>query len=102
MLNRVCKTNSTTTMDIKKILGLREITSHDADGLKHFWEKKIEKQTIAYQIEDARRGKSALSKLREEWKQRLESRISMLQSLQEEQKRQLYAKQPEPKANTAA
>lgn len=49
-------------MDIKKILGLREITSHDAGGLKHFWEKKIEKQTIAYQIEDARRGKSALSK----------------------------------------
>ncbi|KAM5192606.1 protein FAM240B-like [Mantella aurantiaca] len=89
-------------MDVKKILSIREITSHDADGLKNFWEKKIERQTLAFQIEDARRGKSALSKLREEWKQRLEIRINMLQSLQEEQKRQLYGKQPEPKANTAA
>ncbi|XP_072271111.1 protein FAM240B-like [Pyxicephalus adspersus] len=89
-------------MDINKILAIREIKSHDADGLKNFWEKKIEKQTIAHQIEDARRSKSALSKLRDEWRQRLESRLNMLQSLQEEQKKHLYAKPPESEANTAA
>ncbi|XP_068127533.1 protein FAM240B-like [Hyperolius riggenbachi] len=89
-------------MDLKSILSRREIMAHDADGLKNFFEKKIEKQTMEHQIEDARKGKSALSKLREEWKQRLEHRINMLNSLQEEQKRQLYGIQPEPKANTAA
>ncbi|XP_075047978.1 protein FAM240B-like [Mixophyes fleayi] len=89
-------------MNTKNILGRREILSHDADGLKNFFEKKIEKQTVDHQIEDGRRNKSALSKLREEWRQRLECRINMLQSLQEEQKRQLYGKEPEYKANTAA
>ncbi|KAM8960160.1 protein FAM240B-like [Pelodytes ibericus] len=92
-------------MNNKNILGRREIMSHDADGLKNFWEKKIEKQTVAHDYEDARRNKSALSKLREEWRQRLEFRINMLQSLQEEQRRQMYAVSKEsfqPKANTAA
>ncbi|KAG8595997.1 hypothetical protein GDO81_001697 [Engystomops pustulosus] len=89
-------------MDAKAISGRKTILSHDADGLKNFWEKKIEKQTMEHQIEDNRRNNSALSKLREEWKQRLEFRLNMLQSLQEEQKRQLYGGEPEPKANTAA
>ncbi|CAH2294321.1 Hypothetical predicted protein [Pelobates cultripes] len=92
-------------MNNKRTTSRREILSHDADGLKNFWEKKIEKQTVAYKYEDARRSNSALSKLREEWRQRLEHRINMLQSLQEEQRRQLYATPKEsfhPKANTAA
>ncbi|XP_053312729.1 protein FAM240B-like [Spea bombifrons] len=77
-------------MSSKNISGRREIMARDADGLKNFWEKKIEKQTAAHEYEDTRRSKSALSKLREEWRQRLESRVKMLQSLQEEQKKQLY------------
>ncbi|XP_075708538.1 protein FAM240B-like [Rhinoderma darwinii] len=89
-------------MDAKSISGRRLLMSHDTDGLKNFWEKKIEKQTMEHQTDDARRHKSALSKLREEWSQRLEFRLNMLHSLQEEQKRQLYCREPEPKANTAA
>ncbi|XP_069820337.1 protein FAM240B-like [Dendropsophus ebraccatus] len=89
-------------MDAKTITSRRQIKSHDADGLKGFWEKKIEKQTIEHQIEDARRHKSALTKLREEWRQMLEFRLNMVQSLQEEQKKQLYYREPEAKANTAA
>ncbi|XP_075133964.1 protein FAM240B-like [Leptodactylus fuscus] len=89
-------------MEAKAVLSRRQMMSHDADGLKNFWEKKIEKQSMEHQVEDARRHKSALSKLREEWRQRLEFRLNMLQSLQEEQKRQLYAKDHEAKANTAA
>ncbi|XP_073509088.1 protein FAM240B-like [Phyllobates terribilis] len=89
-------------MEAKTISSRRQILAHDADGLKNFWEKKIEKQTVEHQIEDARRHKSALSKLREEWTQRLEFRLNMLQSLQDEQKRQLYGKDPGANANTAA
>ncbi|KAM4050608.1 protein FAM240B-like [Anomaloglossus baeobatrachus] len=89
-------------MEGKTILSRRQILAHDADGLKNFWEKKIEKQTMDHQIEDARRHKSALSKLREEWTQRLQFRLNMLQSLQEEQKRQLYGKEPGSNPNTAA
>lgn len=88
-------------MDAKAIAGRRH-RSHDADGLKNFWERKIEKQTMEHQTEEARQHNSALSKLREEWRQRLEFRLNMLQCLQEEQKRQLYFREPGPKANTAA
>ncbi|XP_073431409.1 protein FAM240B-like [Dendrobates tinctorius] len=89
-------------MDSNTISRRRQILVHDADGLKNFWEKKIEKQTVEHQVEDARRHKSALSKLREEWRQRLEFRLNMLQSVQEEQKWQLYDKDPGAEANTAA
>ncbi|XP_077155867.1 protein FAM240B-like [Ranitomeya variabilis] len=89
-------------MDSKTISRRRQILAHDTDGLKNLWEKKIEKQTVEHQVEDARRHKSALSKLREEWRQRLEFRLNMLQSLQEEQRKQFYGKDPGDKANTAA
>ncbi|OCT97951.1 hypothetical protein XELAEV_18010179mg [Xenopus laevis] len=92
-------------MNKKNLNGRRNIMSHDADGLKNFWEKKIDKQTTEYKCEHERKNKSALSKLREEWSQRLESRINMLQSLNEDQKKQLFGGSKETQqhnANTAA
>ncbi|OCU01186.1 hypothetical protein XELAEV_18006972mg [Xenopus laevis] len=92
-------------MDKKNLNGRREIMTHDADGLKYFWEKKIEKQTTDYKCEHERKNKSALSKLREEWTQRLESRIRLLQSFHEDQKKQLCGGSKEAQqhnANTAA
>ncbi|XP_053555936.1 protein FAM240B-like [Bombina bombina] len=92
-------------MNNTNILGRREIIAHDADGLKNFWERKIEKQTVDHQHENARKSKSALSKLREEWTQRLDCRLKMLHSFQEEQRRYLYASPTESfqsNANTAA
>ncbi|MEE6459647.1 hypothetical protein FKM82_000679 [Ascaphus truei] len=92
-------------MNNKNSLYRREIISKNAGGLKNFWEMKIEKQTADHQFEDARRTKSALSKLREEWSHMLECRINMLQSFHDEQRRQLYGAPNEsfqPKANTAA
>lgn len=46
--------------------------------LKSFWEKEIRKQTCYRELEEDRQGRSALGKLREEWKQRLEKRLRML------------------------
>ncbi|XP_043309735.1 protein FAM240B isoform X1 [Cervus canadensis] len=46
--------------------------------LKSFWEKEISKQTCYRELEEDRQGRSALRKLREEWKQRLEKRLRML------------------------
>ncbi|XP_059118202.1 protein FAM240B [Peromyscus eremicus] len=48
------------------------------DELKSFWEKEISKQTCYRELEEDRQEKSALRKLREEWKQRLEKRLRML------------------------
>uniref|UniRef100_A0A287ATZ4 Family with sequence similarity 240 member B n=1 Tax=Sus scrofa TaxID=9823 RepID=A0A287ATZ4_PIG len=42
-----------------------------------FWEKEIRKQTCYRELEEDQ-GRSALGKLREEWKQRLEKRLRML------------------------
>ncbi|XP_031532446.1 protein FAM240B [Vicugna pacos] len=46
--------------------------------LKSFWEKEIRKQTCYRELEEDRQERSALRKLREEWKQRLEKRLRML------------------------
>ncbi|XP_073908769.1 protein FAM240B isoform X3 [Castor canadensis] len=66
--------------------------------LKSFWEKEISKQTCYREREEDRLGRSALrkyvvdplsavvSKLREEWKQRLEQRLKMLDSPDEKEK----------------
>ncbi|KAE8633310.1 hypothetical protein XENTR_v10001837 [Xenopus tropicalis] len=89
-------------MNKKNPNGRREIITHDADGLKHFWEKKIENQTTEYKSEHERKNKSALSKLRGEWTQRLEYRLRMLQSFHEDQKKQLYGEAQQNNANTAA
>ncbi|XP_054443932.1 protein FAM240B [Pteronotus mesoamericanus] len=50
-------------------------TCHD---LKNFWEKEISKQTCYRELEKDRQERSALKKLREEWKRRLEERLQML------------------------
>ncbi|KAG9486862.1 hypothetical protein GDO78_006973 [Eleutherodactylus coqui] len=86
-------------MNSKTIWGHRKVMSHD---LKSFWEKEIEKQSMEHQTENARRDRSALSKLRKEWKQWMESRLDMVQCLQEEHKKQLYYREPGSKANAAA
>nr|KAF6433385.1 family with sequence similarity 240 member B [Molossus molossus] len=54
--------------------------------LKSFWEKEISKQTWYREREEDRQGKSALRKLREEWKRRLEERLRMLDNPEEKQK----------------
>ncbi|XP_036189725.1 protein FAM240A [Myotis myotis] len=45
--------------------------------LKHFWEREIGKQTFYRESEERRLGRSALRKLREEWKQRLETKLRL-------------------------
>ncbi|KAM4821270.1 protein FAM240A [Thomomys bottae] len=45
--------------------------------LKRFWEREIGKQTYYRESEEYRLGKSALRKLREEWKQRLETKLRL-------------------------
>ncbi|XP_072452970.1 protein FAM240C [Notamacropus eugenii] len=60
-----------------------EMTVYDADGLKNFWEKKIEHHAKRVQSENSRISRSALEKLRCEWAQRLERRLKMLQQSQE-------------------
>ncbi|KAL2781218.1 protein FAM240B, partial [Daubentonia madagascariensis] len=42
--------------------------------LKSFWEKEISKQTSYRELEEDRLERSALRKLREQWRQRLERR----------------------------
>ncbi|KAG8455331.1 hypothetical protein GDO86_001507 [Hymenochirus boettgeri] len=86
-------------MNKKNPTGRREVIARDAGGLKKFWEKKIEKQTVEHQSEHERKNKSALTKLRQEWTQMLESRIKMLQCFHEDQKRQLYAGSKESSQN---
>ncbi|XP_059514710.1 protein FAM240B-like [Myotis daubentonii] len=46
--------------------------------LKSFWEKEISKQTYYRELEEDRQGRSALRKLREGWKRRLEERLRVL------------------------
>ncbi|XP_066110864.1 protein FAM240B-like [Saccopteryx bilineata] len=58
--------------------------------LKSFWEKEINKQTRYRELEEDRRGRSALRKLREEWMQRLEERQRVLDSPEDK------GKQPHP------
>ncbi|EDL16246.1 mCG14474 [Mus musculus] len=56
------------------------------DELKSFWEKEIHKQTCYRELEEDRQGRSALRKLREEWKERLEKRLKMLDNPDDKEK----------------
>ncbi|XP_039331128.1 protein FAM240B [Saimiri boliviensis] len=54
--------------------------------LKSFWEKEISKQTFYRELEEDRQERSALKKLREEWRQRLERKLKMLDNPDEKEK----------------
>ncbi|XP_038598583.1 protein FAM240B-like [Tachyglossus aculeatus] len=51
---------------------------HTCLELKTFWEQEIGKQSRCREREEARRGRSALRRLRAEWKSRLEKRTQMM------------------------
>ncbi|XP_015447169.2 protein FAM240A [Pteropus alecto] len=55
--------------------------------LKRFWEREIGKQTYYRESEEHRLGRSALRKLREEWKQRLETKLRLRNNSDETEKR---------------
>ncbi|KAM5314454.1 protein FAM240A [Glossophaga mutica] len=54
--------------------------------LKRFWEREIGKQTYYRESEEHRLGRSALRKLREEWKQRLETKLRLRNNQDETEK----------------
>nr|XP_025845548.1 protein FAM240A [Vulpes vulpes] len=55
--------------------------------LKRFWEREIGKQTYYRESEEYRLGRSALRKLREEWRQRLEAKLRLRNNPDETEKR---------------
>ncbi|XP_010958218.2 protein FAM240A, partial [Camelus dromedarius] len=55
--------------------------------LKRFWEREIGKQTHYRESEEYRLGRSALRKLREEWKQKLETKLRLRNNPDETEKR---------------
>ncbi|XP_032268100.1 protein FAM240A [Phoca vitulina] len=55
--------------------------------LKRFWEREIRKQTCYRESEEYRLGRSALRKLREEWRQRLEAKLRLQNNPDETEKR---------------
>uniref|UniRef100_A0A8C9E3M7 Family with sequence similarity 240 member A n=1 Tax=Phocoena sinus TaxID=42100 RepID=A0A8C9E3M7_PHOSS len=57
------------------------------DELKRFWEREIGKQTYYRESEEHRLGRSALGKLREEWKQKLETKLRLRNNSDETEKR---------------
>ncbi|XP_026952732.1 protein FAM240A, partial [Sagmatias obliquidens] len=57
------------------------------DELKRFWEREIGKQTYYRESEEHRLGRSALAKLREEWKQKLETKLRLRNNSDETEKR---------------
>uniref|UniRef100_A0A2K5R454 Family with sequence similarity 240 member A n=2 Tax=Cebus imitator TaxID=2715852 RepID=A0A2K5R454_CEBIM len=59
-------------------------TCHD---LKRFWEREIGKQTYYRESEEYRLGRSALRKLREEWKQKLETKLRLRNNPEDAEKR---------------
>ncbi|NXC40244.1 F240B protein, partial [Penelope pileata] len=61
-----------------------EVRGCETSDLRNFWEKTIEQQTRYLQIEKERQRKSALTKLRNEWMERLEKRIKMLRTQPED------------------
>ncbi|NXU29885.1 F240A protein, partial [Thalassarche chlororhynchos] len=63
--------------------------SHDAEGLKNFWEKVIQEQTKQRESEESRLSKSALNKLRQEWTLQLEGRARHIQAHTKMQKEQM-------------
>ncbi|XP_065113881.1 protein FAM240C-like [Paramisgurnus dabryanus] len=59
---------------------------HDKYTLKKFWEQKIEKHMERTGNEDSRMKSSALSKLRDEWLQRLQiQNKNLIETMREEQ-----------------
>ncbi|KAJ6632866.1 hypothetical protein lerEdw1_014598 [Lerista edwardsae] len=60
-----------------------EVLACETGELKNFWEKTIEKQTQHLEAEKDRKQKSALTKLRNEWTERLEQRLKMLNTSDE-------------------
>ncbi|NWR71775.1 F240A protein, partial [Centropus unirufus] len=62
--------------------------SHDAEGLKNFWEKVIQEQTKQREGEESRLSKSALNKLRHEWTLRLEGQARQVQAHMKKHKEQ--------------
>ncbi|KAK2532887.1 hypothetical protein Q9233_005027 [Columba guinea] len=61
-----------------------EVRGCETSDLRNFWEKTIEEQTRYLQIEKERQRRSALTKLRNEWMERLEKRIKMLRTQPED------------------
>ncbi|KAG8521525.1 Protein FAM240A, partial [Galemys pyrenaicus] len=55
--------------------------------LKRFWEREIGKQTYYRESEEYRLGRSALRRLREEWKQRMETKLRLRNNPDETEKR---------------
>ncbi|KAF5921696.1 hypothetical protein HPG69_012867 [Diceros bicornis minor] len=55
--------------------------------LRRFWEGEIGKQTYYRESEEHRLGRSALRKLREEWKQKLETKLRLRNNPDETEKR---------------
>nr|XP_020771854.1 uncharacterized protein FAM240A [Odocoileus virginianus texanus] len=54
--------------------------------LKRFWEREIGKQTYYRESEEHRLGRSALRKLREEWKQKVETKLRLRSNPDETEK----------------
>ncbi|XP_074495723.1 protein FAM240B [Sebastes fasciatus] len=54
---------------------------HDGENIKTFWEKRINGDCQHAEIEEKRKNKSALQKLRDEWLVRLEIRTKHLKKL---------------------
>nr|XP_012386364.1 protein FAM240A [Dasypus novemcinctus] len=66
----------------------REVLCRDTClELRRFWEQEIGKQTCYREWEERRLGRSALRKLREEWKQKLETRLRLRNNPDEAEKR---------------
>ncbi|KAL2087703.1 hypothetical protein ACEWY4_016531 [Coilia grayii] len=61
---------------------------HDKHKLRNFWEQKIESHSQMMGHEERRMKRSALSKLRDEWVERLKVRNQHLEILYEERVRQ--------------
>ncbi|XP_063068617.1 protein FAM240C-like [Engraulis encrasicolus] len=57
---------------------------HDKHKLRKFWEEKIESHSQMMGHEEVRKKRSALSKLRDEWVERLKVRNQHLELLDEE------------------
>ncbi|KAL1782505.1 hypothetical protein HispidOSU_026380 [Sigmodon hispidus] len=55
--------------------------------LKRFWDREIGKQTYYRESEEHRLRRSALAKLREEWKQRLETKLRLRNNPDEVERR---------------
>ncbi|CAM4719785.1 unnamed protein product [Leuciscus chuanchicus] len=53
---------------------------HDKLFIKTFWEQKIVNQSQKREVEEGRMKKSALTKLRDEWLMRLETRTKHLKN----------------------